>query len=205
MKSTFFNKIQFVGLSIAGMIIFSSLQIRAQLFEAQTQIGFSMNQIDGDESAGFSKLGFHIGVVLESSVSRTLFFQTGTNYFGKGSKTNSADPTSASLYRTHLDYVELPFLLRLQLTEKFSFVGGFGVSYLFRAHLFENGYELLPSTYAFKNFDFSYQLGATYLISERWAFKTAIHRSIISIRKDKTWINYSLLVSMNYLLATNSH
>ncbi len=75
--------------------------------------GINASQIDGDDYAGYHKVGLNLGFYGSIPVSKVFFFSTEILYSQKGSKS----PTYEGLpleYQINLQYAEIPVLFHFQ-------------------------------------------------------------------------------------------
>ena len=89
-------------------------------------LGMNAAQIDGDDYAGYHKVGFNGGFYGQLPISKIFFFSTEILYAGKGgkSKVQQGIPTR---YSWSLHYAEIPVLFHYQ--DKRAFNVGVGFSY----------------------------------------------------------------------------
>ena len=93
--------------------------------------GINATQIDGDNYAGYHKVGLNFGFYGQIPVSKNFFVSTEILYSQKGSKS----PTYVGLpleYQINLQYAEIPVLLHFQDKKAFSVGAGFAYSRLLK-------------------------------------------------------------------------
>lgn len=168
-------------LLILFLVIVGSQLASAQRFKGGFLAGFNASQVDGDTYSGYNKFGLMGGAYVYTSLSNMLDIQMEIKYMGKGAK---KAPTDQDLheYKSQLNYIEIPVLLRLNLKNKFGIEGGLGVGYLF-SYSEEFDYAVVPSQHAapFKPFELSGLIGLSYSISPRVLVNLRYSYSLLSI------------------------
>lgn len=99
----------------------SKLKIRAGAI-----LGLTAAQVDGDDWAGYHKVGITGGFVAQVPISKKFFFSTEILYVQKGAKS----PTYMGLpldFKWNLSYAEIPVLFHYQEKKAFNF--GIGASF----------------------------------------------------------------------------
>lgn len=87
------------------------LEVQAQTFGASIVAGISPSQIDGDDLAGFNKLGYMAGLKGIINYSERLEFNIDFLYSARGAKSSALDPVIREI---NTSYIELPLLVRLK-------------------------------------------------------------------------------------------
>lgn len=95
-------------------------------FRGGAVLGLNACQVDGDDFAGYHKLGLNGGFLAEIPVSKRFFFSMEILYSQKGAKSRTY-PGIPTEYKVNLDYAEIPLLFNFQ--EKSAVNFGLGVSY----------------------------------------------------------------------------
>lgn len=129
-------------------------------------LGLNASQVDGDDYAGYHKLGLNGGFMAQIPVSKKFFVSMEILYAQKGAKsrTYAGFPTE---YRLVIDYAEVPLLINFQ--EKSAVNFGIGVSYGRLVRTREYRDELIqPPTDDFKRDDICGVANGTYLISDHF-------------------------------------
>lgn len=136
-------KNRFVSLLILLLLISATNLCYSQVFKGEVLGGFNLSQVDGDETAGFKKIGLNGGVGVIAPVYKNWSLSLETIYSQKGSKQKpqSYDSLDGS-YNLYLDYVEVPFMI--QYTDKDIVSAGAGISWgrLVNVEEFKNGYRV---------------------------------------------------------------
>lgn len=133
-------------LRIIFLLVVSSLLVwkaSAQAFKAEIIGGFNLSQVDGDETAGFRKLGLNtgLGVVLPLDKNWSLSFETLYNQKGSRLGKQYLDSLDGS-YLLRMNYAEVPFMV--QYTDRDFMTAGLGFSWgrLVSIQEWKNGYRV---------------------------------------------------------------
>lgn len=89
-------------------------------------LGINASQIDGDDYAGYHKVGLNLGFYGQIPVSKVFFVSTEILYSQKGSKSPTYEGQPLE-YQINLQYAEIPVLLHFQ--DKKAFNVGVGLAY----------------------------------------------------------------------------
>lgn len=167
------------------LIILSCQTVWGQRFSMGFNSGLIFSQLDGDGYTGYDKAGIRLGIRSQAYLSPGVDLIVELNYEQKGSRFEAKDSENPGLKNqfVHLDYAEVPLLIRFYLKQKRVFFGelGMAVSYLVRSH-FKDGntgksimrYEnALP---LFERSEFNAVLGGGYAVTPRLGmlFRTSI-------------------------------
>lgn len=161
-----------------------------QRFHGGPLLGFNASQVDGDTYAGYDKFGLLGGAFVYTKLSDAIDIQMEIKYMGKGARkrTSSED---LSQYKSKLNYIEIPLLLRYTAKTKIGFEGGLGFGYLFSYSVEDEYGELSSSNIPkFKPFELSYILGITYQFAPKYTVDLRYSYSILSI-VDKPPVDYT--------------
>ena len=161
--------------------LFFSQYLMAQRFNGGALLGFNASQVDGDTYSGYNKFGFMGGAFVYTNIADRFDIQMEIKYMGKGArkKTTDFDPT---LYKSNLNYIEIPLLLRYNTKSKIGLQGGLGFGYLF-SYSEEDEYGVLPSsaTTHFRSFELSSIIGVTYQFAPKFKVDLRYSYSILSL------------------------
>lgn len=169
-------------------------------------------QVDGDMLGGYDKLGAFAGIYLNKKIGEKSAVDFGLTYVQKGSRKNVSidDP---SYYLLRLNYVELPLMFSINYKKKYRFEGGLSFAYLFKSHEENSQVGLIDNP--FKSYDFCYNVGFGYRITERFYSNLRYSYSLLPIRDfqgnayrgnfwtrmfNKGLYNNLLQVSINYII-----
>ena len=163
------------------LILLMGNSVFAQRFQGGPLLGFNASQVDGDTYAGYDKFGVMGGAFVYTPLSELVDIQMEIKYMGKGARkrTSGEDLTQ---YRSNLNYIEIPILLRFNTKSKIGVEGGLGFGYLFSySEEDENG--TLPSehTTKFKPFELSGLVGISYKFAPKFLVNLRYSYSISSI------------------------
>ena len=121
---------------IAFFLLFTSFA-HSQKFEAAIISGITANQIDGDQQYGYDKLGVLRGVQILLPINEKLFIQLNSYFINKGAVKRNEN-TGIILFRSQLNYIEIPVLIGYTFYPKISIHAGIGTAYFIGAKLEEN-------------------------------------------------------------------
>ncbi len=165
-------------LLVITIFILSCTLVCGQRFMGSASIGISASQIDGDESSGYNKLGLRAGVNVEIFFGNPVGIKSGVFYVGRGAK-ESGDDNNIGSFKTHLDYIEIPLLLKYVMKNKIYLEGGASLAYLLRAKREVNGYEISSNLYSFQDTDLSLLAGIGYKFSEKFSTGLLLSYSVL--------------------------
>jgi hypothetical protein len=125
-KSLYLPGLRFI-FTLAVILLFAE-SVLPQAFKGEIIGGFNLSQVDGDETAGFKKKGFNIGLGVELPVYKNWSLSFETLYTQKGSKLRPQflDSLDGS-YSLKMNYAEVPFMVLY--TDKKFMAAGAGVSW----------------------------------------------------------------------------
>ena len=181
---------------IAFFLLFTSFA-HSQKFEAAIISGITANQIDGDQQYGYDKLGVLGGVQILLPINEKLFIQLNSYFINKGAVKRNEN-TGIILFRSQLNYIEIPVLIGYTFYPKISIHAGIGTAYFIGAKLEENSLSIDINSYDFKKFDFQPIVGISYQISMRIGIETRFSYSFASIRTDFGWYNNNINMILFY-------
>ncbi len=167
-----------------------------QRFKAGLIGGFNLSQIDGDNAAGYERIGMMGGVRGVAILSNKSELSFELLYSQRGSQSDLDVKSSINPFKIKLNYIEVPVLFNYLDWEiedddknkyyKMHFTGGFSYGRLLNADV-EDG---LPNsdldiiaTY-FRQNDVSIVLGATFYANRHLGFTMRWNRSLILLFKE---------------------
>ena len=195
--NVFIKKLLFISIIIFA---FSPYKAEAQRFKASAVLGLNLAQIDGDELAGFSKLGltggFKLAYPLKDNVDlnfEMLYSQRGsTSGFGFGGSGNFID----------LKYIELPIYLNImdwfiedEDYHKAKVHAGLAYAYLFDVNS-TNGL-ISDDIDNYKRHNIGYLLGIDYSFNSKIGMSIRYNRAFNSLYIVRA-ISYHLTVRTEY-------
>ena len=176
------------------ILLFLPCVLHAQLFKAGIVTGLNFAQIDGDAIAGYDKLGLNIGVMADIYITESFSVSLEILYAQKGASTgifsNSLDTNpntfGALPYRWRWDYIELPFIVHYNDSNKMNFGLGIAPARLVNTLHIENGQK---SDDWFENnppsqWDFGGVADLSYNINYVLKANIRIIYSLLSVRTD---------------------
>ena len=191
----YLNKIRISILILVFLLNMGVINLSAQTIKGGILGGLSASQIDGDTQKGYDKLGFFSGVFVEKMFTKVVGAKVELYYIGKGAKSNAG---GVEIFKTHLNYVEMPFLLTLSPIKHVEIDLGFAYSYLISAKMFKYGEELPNSAIDMSNSDFSGIVSGSYYFSTNVAFNVRFDYSLIPVKNNPNWYNSNLSFGLIY-------
>lgn len=149
--------------------------------------GFTGSQIDGDNLAGYHKIGITLGAWTRTKINDELSTQLELRYTGKGAFGNTGSNDNPDIYQVSFGYTEIPVVLQYHLSSKIFIDAGLSVGYLNRRRIIEGGYEV-PESEIKKNgdynkLDYCWLVGLNYRITENMTINFRYNYSIVPIKK----------------------
>ena len=163
---------------------------QAQKFDGSIVLGGTAAQIDGDNLAGFNKIGLTGGMRIEYALENNLYAGLEMLYTARGSRSGLTKGVATSITSVHLNYIEIPLIFGIKdwyiEKDKYFKVGaeaGLSYGYLFGAS--SNDSDISTYIDNFRTSDVSYHMGVFYAISKRWTFNARYTRSLINLYVDE--------------------
>lgn len=155
-----------------------------RLFRASVWIGANAAQIDGDDLAGYDKLGINAGARVFVRLHENWQPSIGIYYSQKGS---SSELIGSSDLQTKysLDYAQIPIMFNY-VDQRVIFSVGLAYGQLVRSNVIRQGLEDDGILDLYKSSDFSFIGGATFFVTEKIGFTLAWERSLINLINDPT-------------------
>lgn len=152
----------------------------AQYFKGGISGGLLGSQVDGDMSAGYNKVGIHLGAFVRYKLYDNLALQTEMRFIMKGAV--ESRPLDGYFYQSKLNYVEMPFTAMIQ-KGKFHFEAGPALGVLLSAKEEDEFGELNLGVYpAFKRIEISAIGGFYYDVNDRFVINFRAQYSLTPIR-----------------------
>jgi hypothetical protein len=180
---------------IALLFVFCSSVVHAQKFEGGFLGGLSTSQIDGDTQSGYAKLGFFAGVFVETMFTNVIGVKAELYYIGKGAKLNAG---SVEVFKTHTNYIEIPFLVSIKPLNHVELDLGFAFAYLISARMFELDEEVPQKAVEIHSFDVSAMASGSYFFNDNWALNVRFDYSIVPSKNNPNWFNNNLSFGFLY-------
>jgi hypothetical protein len=161
---------------------FVPLQMKAQAFTGGLLGGLSVNQIDGDEYAGYDKAGIIFGGWVRTNTTGLFQVQGEIRYFGKGAG-NRANPDQPDrYYRVRLRYIEVPVILRYTVSSRIPLGLGLSAGYLAEAKEDLTGDGYIDPVRKFRRLELAGQATAGYDFSSHITGEIRFSYSLIPVR-----------------------
>lgn len=183
------------------------LRVEAQKFGGGIKLGFNASQIDGDDLAGYDKIGINTGLNTSYNLSKPWQLNLDFVYSQRGSQSKLINDGLGSFRKITLNYLELPIYVGYQdwyMEDDFYKVQAFaGASY---SRLFSVKNQLGVSDIDEANFlknDISYLFGVKYMFTKHFGIEGRYTRSITKLYKNpndnrKSLIGYFLNFGLFY-------
>jgi hypothetical protein len=161
-------------------------QSYSQGFKGGVLVGLTASQVDGDDWAGYSKVGFQGGAYSRYLFNEEWALVVELKFIQKGSLRTVKDNPEA-YFKIALSYIDIPVFINYTLKKHFVF--GLGVSYgqLMNASV-DDGYgSVEESQLAYKNYDINIVGQTKYLFNDHIWLDLKFAYSIVTIKDDGTY------------------
>lgn len=192
----------FIFLFIAALSTTISAQNGDQRFKGSVVFGLNLAQIDGDNLAGFSKLGLTGGVKLAYPIKEHSDVTLELLYSQRGSTSGFGFGSLSDIY-TDLKYLEIPVYVNImdwwiqdEGYHKVKAHGGLNYSYLFDVES-SNG-AISNNIENYKRNDLGFLVGVDYMFTKNFGTTVRYTRSFTSIT-DVRAISYFVTVRTEYM------
>ena len=176
--------------------LFSTYLLSAQedkkesIFQPALIVGFNATQVNGDNLAGYRKMGANVGAAAYIHLPKNLSVNFEILYSQKGSKsgTNELFTDNTKTYRSYkliMDYVDIPILLNYH--DKDAAIFGIGLVYtnLIRYKEFRGDYEF-PSVNPYKTAGVEFLLNVIFVFKKKIGMNLRYTYSLSNTRKIPT-------------------
>lgn len=173
-----------------------SHEILSQRFSSSVILGANFAQIDGDDFAGFNKLGLSAGLLSEYELKKSRTINIELLFNQAGSKSTLSFGLAPGVELIRLNYIDIPILFRIndwEIEERFFKVyaeGGLNVGRLFNTKIENSFFNGLEND--FTKTSIGFVLGGGIRITKNLAFTGRYSRSINSLYKNQTLLARSL-------------
>lgn len=155
-------------LSLAlGLLTSFTVLGQEQFFNVGGGVALTASQIHGDGYGGYRKPGVQLGFFVNRNINKKFSFEFELNYSQRGSrKTSRPDKGDFTSLYIHLDYIDLPVLLRYDWRKwkfELGLSGGRLVNWTMRTELQGQSEPVAP----FHNWDVNVITGANYMVNDR--------------------------------------
>lgn len=164
-------------------------------FGAGIVVGFNASQIQGDDSAGFNRLGVRAGVRGLARLSEKTELGFDLLYSQRGSTTELVPNNNFLRFVIHLDYVEVPiwFAFKDGLSPegyyRWKALGGISYGRLFNARMVDHPTFPEDQIDNFNSNDLSLILGITYQASKKFSMGIQYTRSVVPLYNNRKFLN----------------
>lgn len=176
MKRRFFA---FFQISLLLFISLLNNRIHAQSFGAQLVAGLNFSQVDGDQYAGYNKVGLNTGVAVNREIKEKWLLQMELLYSGKGSRKLTSEE-DMQIFALRYRYLEIPVLGIYQIREKLRLHTGPSIGFNIGAE-FDDGREWMPANPPLLPYEVAGHLGAEYTFADNWAFSARHSLSLLRV------------------------
>ena len=170
------------------ILILSNTEIKGQTFEGGLIVGFNLSQLDGDNLAGWNRIGLNVGGRVAITPYEKWKFNVDILFSQKGS---SRTPEQFSDYdKVRLNYVEIPLHVSYMdwLDEKgfykLHFLTGFSYSQLVGFKVIRIDGTDSTDIEDYKKWNANFQLGATYFLKENIGINVQYALGLLSVDND---------------------
>ena len=160
--------------------------------------GGNFTQVDGDNFAGYNKVGVNAGVVVFARLGEQVAAGMELLYAQKGSRSNKAklanDRSTVLVdYRIRLNYAEVPLTINYFDKKKNHIGGGLAYGQLFRSReTYKDGngavYEQDAKLFPFRKFDLSLVLQGTAHVWKGFYLNLRFQYSLLSVRNAHNYL-----------------
>lgn len=162
------------------ILLFIGLSASGQRFKAAAIIGMNAAQVDGDDLAGYHKLGLNTGVKAYGFLSDKFSLSFELLFAQKGSKSSNSEISHTDLKLT-LNYAEIPFLINYHDKNGAIFGLGFAYARFLNYKRFENGIDTTIEDNPVNNNDFSFIADFTFVIKDHFGINGRYQYSIAPV------------------------
>lgn len=185
---------------LSAVFLFSALSY-AQDVKFGAKVGLNISNLSGDVEDTKSLIGAHLGGFAEISISEKFAIQPELLFSMQGAKSeyseSDVDYSYSEESKTKLNYLNVPILAKYYVAEKFALLAGpqFGIlmsakeEYEFSENfggVADSGSESIDAKEFYKSLALSFNLGASYSITENFFIDARYNLGLSSIAKDYT-------------------
>lgn len=194
---------------ITVFILLPFAEGNAQFFDAGFVLGPSFSQIEGDDVAGYKKLGINAGIMVEANFSEEVVASMEILYVQKGSASTLIDNQGfTNDFRISHEYIEIPFVVSYQDKGGMNFGAGLAPSYNLRSRLFTLGEEELgyfDPPFGVKKWGVGFLVNLSYRINRfsqinlRWTYDIIPYQDRFSMNRAEVVGQYNNSVAFRYV------
>ena len=181
---------------ILALCVISYSSSYAQRFSASVLVGSNFAQIDGDDLAGFNKLGLSAGILTEYEIKSNRILTVELLYNQTGSKSALSFGRAPGVEYIALSYVDIPVLFRINDWEiddtyhKVFIEAGLSLGRLINAEVDNSFFEGLETDFTKTKLNFA--LGGGLRFNRHLGFNVRYSRSINSLYENERLLARSL-------------
>ncbi len=171
------------GMKRLASIIFCFIIVsicEAQNFDASLILGANFSQIDGDQFAGYNKLGLNTGIEISREVNEEWDAAFELMYSMKGSKKVIDPDVFEPTLKISYHYVEVPLLAKYKGFKKIELLGGVSLGVNVFNERDDNG--IITEEDELNRTEVALVLGGGYYISDNVALELRHGYSLLSVR-----------------------
>lgn len=161
------------------LFLFSGQWVQAQRFKAGLSAGFNMAQIDGDDLAGFNKLGLAGGIRASAILSDRWQLGMELLFSQQGSARSTKDPLGAPYNSIRLNAVEAPVMI-LFSEWKLQLATGLSYSRLINHRIKDIGGTDVSDNLLVDSGSLNFLLGGTYFFQPNWGLDVRWTRGLMA-------------------------
>lgn len=194
MRGTKVNQFYFIAFLL--FLNLCTLRSNAQYYSSSPTFfggftaGANFAQVDGDNFAGYKKLGLNAGALVHTAIGENFTISMELLYSQKGSHAGKSQLPKQTIsgylikdYNINIVSADIPFSLNYFFKDNKSIVSaGLGYAHLVYASSFVNGVATIKD-YPFKKSDISLNIGASYRLHKRYFLNVRFQNSVLNIRK----------------------
>ncbi len=154
-----------------------SSTVYSQDFKFGLRLGPNFCQIDGDESNGYNKTGYHVGIYTAYPFTENSSAIMELMYTTKGARNTNI------MRVTVLDYIEVSLLYGLHFSRKIQAVIGFSPSVLINYSVTESGVDI-DDLISYKRFDLPFSVGLRFFFNPHIGLDLRFNYSLLNISGD---------------------
>lgn len=156
----------------------------AQTFRAALIGGINLSQIDGDNMAGYDKLGWNVGAKAHAFIAEKWSVAFEILYSEKGARASLIDRQFVPPTDIRLRYAEVPVMINYHDPNGMIFAAGFSYNQLFRFVRVVNGVNTSNQAPIPDDDDWMIVGGITYVIKEKVGINARMSYSLVRIATD---------------------
>jgi len=182
----------YITIALCCLINFTYVS-QAQFIKAILPIGLNFTQVDGDDIAGYNKLGLHTGVGAMIDLDEDEKWEVGFEilYNRMGSKSNSDETIRQGFdLKLQYDYVSIPLLINYKDVGKGYLGAGLIISQLVNNKRFQDKIELPNTSIKTKSIDIGIMGQLGFVFSPNFRATLRVGYSILPFTEPSRYHNY---------------